>query len=285
MDDLAQRCQKLSLSVNEGNKVDLTVKKKAGEHVLAAKFLTHRNVNLEAVARTFRPLWRTRGNFKVNVVGNNKVLFDFEFKVDAIKVLMGESWTFDRHLAVLERYDGSTPIQNLQFKSTSFWVQIHDLHFSYLSKEVAISIGESLGAMTVPKDSLEMRGGNFMRVQVTVDITKALCRGRRVLWSLDSEGWVLFKYERLLNICYWCGQLSHDDKDCTLWLQSNGTLAVEDRQIGPWIRAVQFNYSKKSVVEAQCPNGSPQNAMSQRTATMTGNVASQLMVEGPIVGQ
>ena len=60
---------------------------------------------------------------------------------------------------------------------------------------------------------------------------------------------------------------------------------MEDRQFGPWIRAVQFYYSKKSVVEAQCPNGSPQNAMSQRTATMTGNVASQLMVEGPIVGQ
>ena len=99
--------------MNEGNKVDLTTKKKAGEHVLAAKFLTHRNVNLEAVARTFRPLWRTRGNFEVNDAGNNKVLFDFEFEVDAVKVLMGEPWTFDRHLVVSERYDGSTPIQNL----------------------------------------------------------------------------------------------------------------------------------------------------------------------------
>ena len=188
MDDLAQRWQKLSLLVNEGNKVDLTVKKKEGEHVLAAKFLTHRNVNLEAVARTFRPIWRTRGSFEVNDAGNNMVLFDFEFEVDAVKVLMGELWTFDRHLVVLERYDGSTPIQNLQFKSTSIWVQIHDLPFSYLSKEVAISIGESLGAVIVPKDSSEMRGGNFMRVRVTVDITKALCRGKRVSWSSDSEG-------------------------------------------------------------------------------------------------
>ena len=81
--------------------MDLTTKKKAGEHVLGAKFLTHRNVNLEAVARTFRPLWRTRGNFEVNDAGNNKVLFDFEFEVDAVKVLMGEPWTFDRHLVVL----------------------------------------------------------------------------------------------------------------------------------------------------------------------------------------
>ena len=48
------------------------------------------------------------------------MLFDFKFEVDAVKVLMGEPWTFDRHLVVLERYDGSMPIQNLQFKTTSF---------------------------------------------------------------------------------------------------------------------------------------------------------------------
>ena len=120
MDNLARRWQKLSLSVEEGNKVDLIAKKKAGEHVLAAKFLTHRNVNLKAMACTFRPRWRTRGNFEVNDAGNNKVLFDFEFEVDAVKVLMEEPWTFDRQLVVLERYDGSTPILNLQFKSTSF---------------------------------------------------------------------------------------------------------------------------------------------------------------------
>ena len=65
---------------------------------------------------------------------------------------------------------------------------MHNLPFSYLSKEVAISVGESLGAVVVPKDSSKMRGGNFMRVRVMVDITKVLCRGRRVSWSSDSEG-------------------------------------------------------------------------------------------------
>lgn len=119
-DDLAQRWQKLSLSVEEGNKVDLSLKKKAGEHVLALKFLTHWNINIEAVAHTFWPLWRTRGNFEVNDVGNNKVLFDFKFEVDVGKVLMGELWTFDRHLVVLECYDSSTPVQSLHLRTTSF---------------------------------------------------------------------------------------------------------------------------------------------------------------------
>ena len=105
-----------------------------------------------------------------------------------------------------------------------------------------------------------------------------------------------FKYERLPNLCYWCGQLSHDDKDCTLWLQSKGMLAVEDRQFGPWIRATQFNQSKKSVVEVQGydpsmhkiqnpTSGSLQNTNSQRVYTMIGKAVSQLLVEGPVVGQ
>ena len=202
MDNLAQRWQKLTLSVDEGNKVDLSLKKKAGEHVLAVKFLTHRNINMKAVARTFQPLWRTRGNFEVNEAGNNMVLFDFELEVDIEKVLMGEPWTFNRHLVVLECYDGSTLVRKLHFRTTSFWVQIRDLPFSFLTTRVAVSIGETLGVVAIPKDRSEMRGGNFMRVRAVIDITKALCRGRHVSWSLESEGWVSFKYERLPNLCY-----------------------------------------------------------------------------------
>lgn len=37
--------------------------------------------------------------------------------------------------------------------------------------------------------------------------------------------------------------------------------------------------------KTQNPNGSPQNTMSQRISTVTGNAVSQLMVEGPMVGQ
>ena len=117
---------------------------------------------MEAVACTFQPLWRTRGNFEVNDAGNNMVLFDFELEVDVEKVLMGEPWTFNRHLVVLERYYGSTLVQKLHFRTTSFWVQIHDLPFLFLTTGVGVSIGETLGVVEIPKDRSEMKGGNFM---------------------------------------------------------------------------------------------------------------------------
>ena len=84
-----------------------------------------------------------------------------------------------------------------------------------------------------------------------VDVSKPLCRGRKISWDTECEGWAAFMYERLPNICYWCGSVFHDDKDCSLSLHSKGTLKLDDQQFGPWIRAPLFNPAKKCVVEVR----------------------------------
>ena len=61
-----------------------------------------------------------------------------------------------------------------------------------------------------------MLGANFMRVRVIVDVSKPLCRERKISWDVNCEGWATFMYERLPNICYWCGSVFHDDKDYSL---------------------------------------------------------------------
>ncbi|KAK7832538.1 uncharacterized protein CFP56_026312 [Quercus suber] len=251
MDDLTSRCEKLSLSVREGRRVKLSNHQRASEHVLAAKFLTRRALNMEAVARTFRPLWRTKESFQITNAGNNILLFAFDLEVDVEKVLIGEPWSFDRHLVVFQRFDGSKPLKELDFKSSSFWVQLYDLPYQFLTPEAAVEIGETIGPVTVSRDTNEMKGGTFMRVRVSVDISRPLCRGRKVSFDEETESWVSFKYERLPNICFWCGMLSHDDKDCDLWLGSKGTLPTESQQFGHWIRASQFSPGRRQTIEVK----------------------------------
>ena len=76
-----------------------------------------------------------------------------------------------------------------------------------------------------------------MRIRVSVDITKPLCRGRRAQLEKNKEIWISFKYERLPNFCYWFGLLTHSDKDCPYWLRNQASLRVEDQQFGAWLRA------------------------------------------------
>ena len=54
-----------------------------------------------------------------------------------------------------------------------------------------------------------------------------------------------------MNICFWCGMLSHDYKECEIWLKSNGILPLECQQYGHWIKASLFSLAKRQVLEVK----------------------------------
>ena len=58
--------------------------------------------------------------------------------------------------------------------------------------------------------------------------------------------WISFKYERLPNLCY--GRLTHDDRDCELWIESEGILKVEQRGFGPQLRVPPFVATRKNAI-------------------------------------
>ena len=91
----------------------------------------------------------------------------------------------------------------------------------------------------------EWDGGSFIRVRVALNISLPLCRGRLITLDNNEAHWVSFRYERLPNVCYWCGCLTHPDKDCEKWIESEGSLSKEDQHFGPWLRASPFTASKK----------------------------------------
>ena len=130
---------------------------------------------MEAIGRTFKPLWRAKKEFKVREVGDHIVLFVFELESDAERVLANEPWTFDKHVVLLQRFDGSVPARYLRFTNLKIWVQIHGLPMRMLDLEIAIELGETLGKVTPCENSSELVGGDFLRVHVEIDVSKPLC--------------------------------------------------------------------------------------------------------------
>lgn len=226
MDDLTKQWNCLSLSEREGD--DLCIKKdrRSQEHIIAALFFTRRVLSTEAVARTFKPLWRAERGFKIQREGDHKLLFIFDNQEDVDRILANEPWSFDKSLVVLQRYDRNSPIEELSFDKMDFWVQVHNIPIRYRTKSMAEDICESIGTVHHSDENSEGGGGSFMRVRVTLNVYQPLCRGHAIKLEEGSKVWVNFKYERLPNICYWCGCFDHSDKDCDLWIQSKGTLQL-----------------------------------------------------------
>jgi hypothetical protein len=105
MESLEGLWEKFSLSENEGNLVDLISTADQPKSCLAAKFLTRRALNAEAVARTFKPLWRTDHGFTIRDMNDNILVFAFEDEADRERVMLGEPWAYDKHLVVLQRIE------------------------------------------------------------------------------------------------------------------------------------------------------------------------------------
>ena len=248
MEDLAKSWKRLTLSEREGPGCNLTTEHSTTEHSIAAKFLTKRAINVDVIARTFTPLWRAKNGFKIQRFGEHKLLFTFDNKRDVERIIMSEPWSFDKHLIVMQRYDSDSPLQDIKFDRTTLWVQGHGLSLKYMNFEAGTKICEVVGEVIQPSDTRLFDAGNFIRVQVSIDLSLPLCRGRLISLSDEKEVWVSFKYEHIPNICYWCGCLTHDDKDYDLWIESEGTLQADQRAFGPHLCAPPFVATRKNVI-------------------------------------
>ena len=218
MDELANSWNRLTLSEREGPGCSLTHEETVKEFSIAAKFLTRRALNVDVIAKTFTPLWRARSGFKIQKFEDHKILFTFDNEEDVERILSSEPWSFDKHLVVMERYEGDKPLNEIRFERTILWVQVHGLPVKYMSVEAGIKICEVIGQVFRPKENRVFDAGHFIRLQVSIDLSLPLCRGRLISLHDGKEIWVSFKYERLPNICYWCGRLTHDDRNCDLWI-------------------------------------------------------------------
>lgn len=119
----------------------------------------------------------------------------------------------------------------------------------------------------------ELGGGLYMRVRVAIDITKPLCCGRKIKLDSTPARWVSFKYERLPNFCYWCGCVTHGERDCAYWLANKITLKQIDQQFGPWMRATMDNGFRWTTVdvEGQIPD----------SIQMVWNTSTRIEVDEP----
>lgn len=203
---------------------------------------------MDAVAKTFKQLWRSTNGFKIRRLGDRKVLFVFDNLHDVDCIIKNQPWSFDKYLLVIQRYDSDYPTRNLIFNKVTFWVQVHDITFRYMIKQITECLCDIIGEVQKSSGVVDDEGGHIMRVRITLDLTLPLCQGRVITLKGGGNSWVSFKFERLPNLCYWCGWISHDDKNCELWIQSKGTLKIENQQFGLSLWAAPYTYAGNDVI-------------------------------------
>ena len=78
MEDQTNHYNGLSITNREGLNFDLEEGMAPLEFIIAAKFFTRQALNIDAIAATFTPLWRSKNGFKVKNMGSHIVLSTFD---------------------------------------------------------------------------------------------------------------------------------------------------------------------------------------------------------------
>ena len=120
MEDITKHWSSLSLSEKEGSGLRLQKEQAIEEFAIAARFLTKRPLNIEAIANTFTPLWRSKSGFKIKNLGNHLILFSFDNRGDIDRITKSEPWSFDKHLVVITQYDKDTTLNPIEMKKVAF---------------------------------------------------------------------------------------------------------------------------------------------------------------------
>lgn len=75
------------------------------------------------------------------------------------------------------------------FDKTSFWIQVHDILIRSASMDMAKEIVSLAGEVVEDViDEGQHDKYNFMRIRVTIDIIKPLCRGQRITTAKGMDG-------------------------------------------------------------------------------------------------
>ncbi|CAI9782167.1 unnamed protein product [Fraxinus pennsylvanica] len=236
LDNLYQR-----LTLMDGEETEVLVEGETleeasvrAERCLCAQLQTAKYYNNEALFGTMRKICRLGRQVWFRELNPTFFLIEFEDANDKQKVLREGPWAFDKSLLLMGEIDGKQPISQIQLKHCSFWVRAHNLPFSARAKKRGVPLFELKMCRWM---CVDVRGGEYMRLRVVVDVTRPLLRGKKICIGGEGTVWTPFSYERVPDYCYHCGKIGHSFKDCT---SPDANLEEDDVSklpYGPWLRA------------------------------------------------
>lgn len=140
-------------------------------------------------------------------------LFQFYHEIDIKRVIEGSPWTFNRKVLIISRMqDGRcVPLNKIDL-----WVQVYDLYPGFMTERILTEVGNQMGVFVCSCPS-NFKGvwREYMRIRVTLDLSKPLKRRMKLRKIGDEWFWIKFKYENVPTFYFICGLLGHEEKFCS----------------------------------------------------------------------
>lgn len=177
---------------------------------LTGKILSEKTFSSNEVFMIIRRIWFTKEIPKVEEVARNTFLFTFNSASDRNRVWHRRPWTINKSHLLLREWKPEGALQDICFNFTTFWVQIKAFPLQFMTKRNAEMIGSLFSKLLKYEDFTRTNiiGSKYLLIQVEIDVRKPIPVG--FFHNMGQGGqWISFKFEKLPDLCYFCGILGH----------------------------------------------------------------------------
>ncbi|KAK9031996.1 hypothetical protein V6N11_056281 [Hibiscus sabdariffa] len=202
---------------------------------LVGSVVSNKPVNGDSVSRIFRSVWKSKHVSEILELRPNFFLIKPTGKDSKDMILKRRPWVVHEDLFSIEPYIPTWRAADFDFNNMTIWVRVFQLPLQAMNGTMGLQLGGCIGrAIGVDHRVEGCNLGEFLRIRVSIDITKPLWR-----YVLLGNGQgrkptpYPLKYERLPRFCYFCGLIGHDLAVC----QAKPTdLDHRKLQYGSWLR-------------------------------------------------
>ncbi|XP_015957781.1 uncharacterized protein LOC107481938 [Arachis duranensis] len=163
---------------------------------VVGKIISDNKISFKTCKNALLEMWGNPQEVAVIAIGSKKMLFSFKDRKKGLQIMQNGPWNVRRNMVNLRLWREGESVFEVDHDIMEFWIQIHGIPLDLMEKEIGARIREMLGVLAEAEDP-KMDGilrKSYLRIRVSIDITKALPRG---FW-LDREElpplWVFFRF-------------------------------------------------------------------------------------------
>lgn len=111
--------------------------------------------------------------------------------------------------------EGDNP-RCIDLNAMDLWVQVYDLKAGFMIERLIKEIGNYIRSfVSIYPTNFVGVWRDYLRVRVTIDVTKPLRRRIKVRKTGDEWFWINFKYENVPTFRFICRLSGHSEKFCS----------------------------------------------------------------------
>ncbi|KAM6559789.1 hypothetical protein CsatA_029028 [Cannabis sativa] len=188
--------------------------------ILLGKLYCYTRLGRKAIFGSLNNAWISLTGWSWKEREDGLLQFTFQTSFDAENVLHRRWWLVCGYLLVLMPWPSWLTPAEVSFDQTPIWVRLKSIPLFYWNKT---NLQELAGKVSAVYELPRLIEKNFERgsfgmgtlcFRATVDVNKPLFSGFFLRRKGIKDLWIQYQYEKLPNICFKCGALSHDQKHC-----------------------------------------------------------------------